>query len=82
MPYDVFDQLAETEVPPIPADFDRSIHQRLNRVLLAIHLIDLGTRGILYAMTHFGSAVIGLLTLTFSGRYSTDRRDRSEGEKG
>jgi hypothetical protein len=73
---DLFEQLTFTEVPPLPAEFDRDVHQRLNRRLLAVHFVELGLRGLPIALMHFAKALVGLMVLTLSGRYPAGPDDR------
>jgi hypothetical protein len=65
---DLLERLAETDVPPAPADLDVEVHHRLNRMLLVAHLADLGLRGMMYAVTHFARGVLHLLVLTLTGK--------------
>ena len=74
---DLFERLAEVEVPPVPDNFDRDVHQRVNRVLLVVHFAELATKGMAFAAVHFLVATWGLLIFTFSGRFGPDRHDRS-----
>ena len=61
MKRDVLEKLADTTVPPVPPEFDRSIHDRLNTVLVVEHLFDLALRGVPYAIGHFAEAVGALI---------------------
>ena len=38
MAVDPLEMLAQQEVPPVPADLDARLHQRLNEMLLASHI--------------------------------------------
>ena len=64
MPSDLFDQLAEAEVPAPPPEFDSCVHERLNKSLLATQLLDLALHGTLYALGHFAQAWMHLLMTT------------------
>ena len=72
MAQDIFEQLADWDVPPPPAQFDQQVHQRVNKTLLLVHLVDLAVRGMPWAMLHFGRAVVGLLLLTLRGHFVPD----------
>lgn len=78
MPQDIFEQLAQLNVPPPPPQLDRAVHDRVNRSLVALHLADLLLRGMPWAMLHFGRAVIGLIGLTLRGKSGDDRRGGNE----
>ena len=78
MATDFFEQLAELEVPPPPEaeQFDRQLHDRVNRSLVAGQLVDLATGGLPWAFIHFARALVGLVTLTLTGRYDTKTKHR------
>ncbi|MES1213806.1 MAG: hypothetical protein ABUL64_04390 [Singulisphaera sp.] len=81
MKFDIFEQLAEIaerDVPPVPSDFDRQVHERVNDTLFSVHLTEFLFQVIPYAILHFGQAVIGLAALTLSGGFPQDRGDRSK----
>jgi hypothetical protein len=69
MSTDLWEQLAETEVPAPPREFDRDVHERLNKTLLAAHLADLLLKGMFFAIGHFALAVLHVLTFTITGRW-------------
>ena len=79
MATDLFDKLAETDVPPAPARLDRAVHQRLNKVLVAGHLIDFVLRALPYAAMHMLAGLAHWLALTISGRPldPPSRKDRN-----
>jgi hypothetical protein len=78
MSFDLFEQLAERDIPPVPADFDRQVHTRLNDSLLGVHLTEFVFQVVPYAFWHFSQATIGLFVLTLSGGFPHDRSDRSK----
>jgi hypothetical protein len=61
MAIDLFEQLADLEVPPAPSseEFDRQLHERVNRSLVTGQLIDLGVKGMPFALLHFVRALVG-----------------------
>lgn len=86
MNHDILDRLAEREVPPLPANFDRSVHQRLNQVLLVGQVAELLFRTLPYALGHFGQGLLGAVVFTLSGQFpvsrpkdSTDPRENRHG---
>ncbi len=66
---DLFEQLAELEVPPPPAQFDAQLHERVNRSLVIGQFIDLAVKALPWAFVHFARAVVGAIVFTLSGRY-------------
>lgn len=86
MNHDILERLAESDVPPLPANFDRSVHQRLNQVLLVGQFAELLFRTLPYALAHFAQGVIGAVAFTLSGQFpvsrlkdSTDPRENRHG---
>jgi hypothetical protein len=75
MPRDLLEELAEAPVPPLPATFNRALHDRLNRRLLVGHVLDLGLRGVGYTMAHFARALVGFFVLTVSGKFEPGSKD-------
>jgi hypothetical protein len=74
MPRDLLEELADVPVPPVPATFNRALHERLNRRLLAGQVVDLGLRGTCYALSHFTRALAGFFMLTLTGKFEPDSR--------
>lgn len=71
MATNLFERLAELEVPPPPPQFDAQLHDRVNRSLVTWQLIDLLVRGMPWALGHFAQALVGYLAFTLTGRYET-----------
>ena len=87
MNHDLLERLAESEVPPLPADFDRSVHQRLNQALLVGQFVELFFRTLPYALAHFALGVLGAVIFTLSGQFpaaspnnSLDQRENGHGK--
>jgi hypothetical protein len=78
MASNLFQRLAESEVPPPPAQFDTQLHDRVNRTLVGTQLADLLLVGLPWAMLHFSRAVMGLIVLTFTGRFENNPKDRRQ----
>lgn len=74
MATDLWQQLASDEVPPPPVEFDHQLHERVNKSLVSLQVVDLAVRAMPWAMMHFARAVLGALVFTISGRYP----DRAE----
>jgi hypothetical protein len=69
MPLDLFERLSELDVPPPPANLDRAIHQRVNRSLMAQHLVDFALRAIPLAIFELARAVLAAMLFTLKGRF-------------
>jgi hypothetical protein len=75
---DPLEQLAAFEVPAPPPEFDRQLHGRLNRRLIAQHVTDLLLHAMPWALLQLGQALLGLMRFSLSGRFDDERR-KSEG---
>ncbi len=75
MSFDLFEMLAEKDVTPVPADFDRLVHERVNHSLIGVHVLEFVFQAIPYALVHFVQGVIGLVGLTLSGGFPRDRNE-------
>jgi hypothetical protein len=74
---DLLEQLAELEVAPPPPEFDRRLHERVNRSLMAQHLIDFAVGAVPWAVMHFFRAVVGMLTFSVTGKFPDERKKNS-----
>ena len=74
MATDVFDQLAENQIPQPPEKFDQEVHIRLNRTLLAVQLFELCTQCLPWLLKHFGQAVAGTIRYTLTGSFDNKHR--------
>lgn len=66
---DFLEQLADLEVRDPPPEFDRSLHERLNRSLVVQHVLDLMLGAIPWAIAHFFGAVVGFVKFTATGKF-------------
>jgi hypothetical protein len=72
---DFLEQLAEIEVREPPPEFNRQLHQQVNRTLIVQQVFDLFAGAIVYSAKHFLQAAIGWLFMTVTGRFpGRDRR--------
>ncbi len=69
MATDLFDKLAEMDVPPPPPRFDQQLHERVNRSLFVGQMLDLVFGAVPWALGHFARAFVGLVIYTLTGRY-------------
>ena len=74
MATDLFDQLADMDVPPPPARFDQQLHERVNRSLIIGQMIDLVVSAVPWALGQFARAFVGLVLYTLTGRYEMKRK--------
>jgi hypothetical protein len=74
MAEDFLEQLAQLEVQAPPAEFDRQLHQRVNRSLVAQQLLDLVVGGFPWALLRFSHALAGLIALSITGRFGGQRK--------
>jgi hypothetical protein len=56
----------------MPAAFDRGLHERLNRRLLAGHMLDFGFRVMPQALAQFAQALSRFAAYTITGRYDRE----------
>ncbi len=75
MAHDLFSQLAESDVPPAPAELDSCFSQRLNTVLLAAHLFEFAVRAFPQVLGVFLESVLHLIAFSITGRMQSDRDD-------
>jgi hypothetical protein len=87
MATNLFERLAEMDVPPPPAQFDAQLHDRVNRSLVTWQLVDLLVRGMSdrmstrncggmpWALGHFAQAMVGCVAFTLTGRYETKTKN-------
>jgi hypothetical protein len=80
MSSNLLEQLAELEVAPPPPQFDRELHQRVNRTLLAQQVADLAIGAVPLAAVEFLRAVAAALAFTMTGHFPQDRREKTRGD--
>ncbi|MBI2826243.1 MAG: hypothetical protein HYX69_16300 [Planctomycetia bacterium] len=78
MIHDLFERLADNDVPPVPVDFDQHVHDRVNHSLLGVHMMEFVFQVVPYAFLHLLGGLIGLVGVTLSGEFPNDRGDRQE----
>jgi hypothetical protein len=71
---DFLEQLADLEIREPPPQFDRQLHQRLNRSLLAQHVVELVTGAAPWALAQLLRAVTGFFVLSLTGKFDDERR--------
>jgi hypothetical protein len=80
MKQDLLERLAEATVPPLPADFDRAVHQRLNRTLVVGQLAEFACVALPCALAEFARALAAATLFTSSGKYpaAEEKEPRTE----
>lgn len=77
MSIDLFEQLAQEEVPPPRETFRSELHGRLNRSLVVVQVVEFAVLALARAVADFVPAIAGLLAFTASGKWPrTDTRSR------
>ncbi len=71
---DPLEQLALLDVPAPPPEFDRQLHGRVNRQLIAQHVADLLLHAMPWALLHLAQVLLGLVRFSLSGRFDDERR--------
>ena len=69
MATDLFDHLAEDNIPEPPDGFDQEFHARLNRTLLTIQTFEMCIRALPWFLRYFSQAVVGAIRFTMTGQY-------------
>ena len=80
MASDLFEQLAEVEVPPPPSDFDRNLHNRLNRSLTVQHVVDFGLGALPITALELLRAVLGMVAFSVTGEF-TSKKNSGDDQK-
>jgi hypothetical protein len=75
---DILEQLAALEVEAPPAEFDRRLHDRVNRCLLWQQLLDLVLGALPWALLNFVRSVAGFTAFTATGRFADERKDKKK----
>jgi hypothetical protein len=69
---DILQQLAEEDVPPVPAEFDVRVHERVNSTLLLIQILEFTGSMLPRAMFAMLRSVLHLLLVTIFGQHVSD----------
>jgi hypothetical protein len=81
MAHDVFEQLAESDVPPPPPQFNRQLHERVNRSLAMTQITDLALGAFPWALGQMLRALGGFVCLTVTGKFPTSRGNNPERDR-
>ncbi len=77
MTHDLFEQLADSDVPPVPPELDERVHHRLNAALLTTHLVEFAWHALPQTFGTLLSAVVHLIVFTITGTM----RETSDSER-
>ncbi len=75
MATDLFEQLADAPVPPVPTDLDARVRQRLNETLLATHLAAFVWQALPFTLGVLFRGVVHLVVFTLTGKSSEDGKE-------
>ena len=67
---DLFEQLADTDVPPPPERFGEDLHRRVNDSLTLMLFVEFVCVAFPSAVIEFGRCLAGLVRLTLTGKYA------------
>jgi hypothetical protein len=70
MSRNVFDELSDQQVPERPPEFQRQVHETLNKRLTTAHLVEFSVRLLPYAFFYFFQSLCGAVIFSFTGQYS------------
>ena len=73
---DFLEQLADVDVPPPPSTFGEQLHERMNRGLVTLQLIELFTVIFPAAVFELARALTGLVRFSLSGKYELNEKKR------
>lgn len=75
---DFLEQLAHLEVADVPPEFERQVHQRVNRWLLVQQLVEFVTGALPWALVRFLGAVGGVVAFSITGRFAGPRQRKRD----
>jgi hypothetical protein len=81
MSSDFLEQLAMLEVREPPPEFDRKLHQRVNRALLIQHLLSLAMGSVPWAALHFLRGFVGVVLFSITGRFDDELAKKNSESK-
>ena len=72
---DLFEQLVDAEVPPVPAagDFTAGVRRKLHPRLLAVHVAEFAFGATTWAVKHMLVALFAAIVYTVSGSWPRSR---------
>ncbi len=74
---DLLQSLANEHVPDRPHEMSRPVHQRLNPLLVTLHLAEFVLQTLPYAFFHFLRALIGACLFSLTGEFRNEGEDHA-----
>ncbi len=74
----VLNQLTNDVVPERPREFNQPVHQRLNPLLVTLHLTEFVFQVLPYAFGHFGQAMLGACRFSLTGEFRKEGEDHAK----
>ena len=77
MPSDLLNSLANDKVPDRPHEMSHPVHQRLNPLLVTLHLAEFVLQTLPYAFFHFMKALLGACLFSLTGEFQNEGEDHA-----
>lgn len=77
MPSDLLQALANDDVPDRPHQLAHQVHQRLNPLLVTLHLAEFVLQTLPYAFFHFSRALLGACLFSLTGEFRKEGEDHA-----
>ena len=78
MASDLLDSLAGDDVPDRPRELSHQVHQRLNPLLVTLHLAEFCLQTLPYAFFHFLKALLGACLFSLTGEFRNEGEDHAK----
>ncbi|HRX81972.1 MAG TPA: hypothetical protein P5307_23045 [Pirellulaceae bacterium] len=78
MASDLLQTLANDDVPKRPVEMSLQVHQRLNPLLVTLHLAEFVLQTLPYAFFHFLRALRGACLFSLTGEFRNEGEDHAE----
>lgn len=77
MATDLLRSLANDDVPDRPHEMSQHVHQRLNPLLVTLHLAEFVLQALPYAFFHFLRALLGACLFSLTGEFRNEGEDHA-----
>lgn len=78
MASDLLQSLADDDVPARPQELSRRVHDRLNPLLVMLHLAEFAMQTLPYAFFHFFRALLGACLFSLTGEFRNEGEDHAK----
>ena len=75
---DLLQSLANDDVPDCPRELSHQVHDRLNSLLVALHLAEFVLQTLPYASYHFLRALLGACLFSLTGKFRNEGEDHAK----